>query len=66
MAGNKRKAIQKKSFIKRIKDIWSLCFPSDQQLKEKYLSEATDLVDLERRMELWDQQRNKYKNAGLY
>jgi hypothetical protein len=56
---------KKKSFFQYCCDLWSLAFPTEQQLKEKYLNQATDLVDLEHRLENWDRRSSRQNNSGV-
>jgi hypothetical protein len=56
---------KKKSFFERCIDLWNLCFPSENELKERYLNEASDLVDLEHRMKQWDQRSRRQNENGV-
>ena len=60
-----RVAGNKKSIFKRFVNFWNLCFPSENELKERYLSEATDLVDLEHRMKQWEQRSRRQNENGV-
>ena len=52
---------KKKSLLARFFRYW---FPTEQQLMENYLSQATDLVDLEQRQKIWEERSRKYKDPG--
>jgi hypothetical protein len=54
----------KKSFFQYCVNLWRLAFPSEIELRDRFLSESKDLVDLETRMKLWDQRSSRHANNG--
>jgi Protein of unknown function (DUF3563) len=54
------------NLLKSIADFFSLSFPSERELDERYLAESTDIYELEYRMRKLDSQRRNPQPYGPY